>query len=93
MTEGEPLLAPLPDTKLQYVVNTNWDLFRYKDKEWYLRNDDRWLKNRELSGEWRYDSRLPGDFKKLPEDGNWAEVKAANPPAKGDNCRADGVRK
>jgi hypothetical protein len=24
MTEGEPLLAPLPDTKLQYVVNTNW---------------------------------------------------------------------
>jgi hypothetical protein len=86
MTEGEPLLAPLPDTKLQYVVNTNWDLFRYKDKEWYLRNDDRWLKNKELSGEWRYDSRLPGDFKKLPDDGNWAEVKAANPPAKGDSA-------
>ncbi len=85
MTDGEPLLAPLPDTKLQYVVNTNWDLFRYKDKEWYLRNDDRWLKNDELSGNWRYDSRLPGDFKKLPDDGNWAEVKAANPPAKGDS--------
>jgi hypothetical protein len=85
MTDGEPLLAPLPDTKLQYVVNTNWDLFRYKDKEWYLRNDDRWLKNDELSGNWRYDSRLPGDFKKLPDDGNWAEVKAANPPGKGDS--------
>jgi hypothetical protein len=84
MTDGEPLLAPLPDTKLQYVVNTNWDLFRYKDKEWYLRHDKRWLKNRELSGEWDYDSRLPGDFKKLPDDGNWAEVKAANPPGKGD---------
>jgi hypothetical protein len=37
MTDGEPLLAPLPDTKLQYVVNSNWDLFKYKDKEWYLR--------------------------------------------------------
>ncbi|MDH3614096.1 MAG: hypothetical protein OEU90_03595 [Gammaproteobacteria bacterium] len=85
MTDGEPLLAPLPDTKLQYVVNTNWDLFRYKDKEWYLRNDDRWLKNKELSGEWDYDSRLPGDFKKLPDDGNWVEVKSANPPAKGDS--------
>ena len=85
MTDGEPLLAPLPDTRLQYVVNTNWDLFRYKDKEWYLRNDDRWLKNSELSGNWRYDSRLPGDFKKLPDDGNWAEVKAANPPGKGDS--------
>ena len=85
MTEGEPLLAPLPDTKLEYVVNTNWDLFRYKDKEWYLRNNDRWLKNDELRGDWRYDNRLPGDFKKLPDDGNWGAVKAANPPAKGDS--------
>ena len=84
MTDGEPLLAPLPDTKLQYVVNTNWDLFRYKDKEWYLRVDDRWLKSDDLGSEWRWDSRLPGDFKKLPDDGNWGEVKAANPPAKGD---------
>jgi hypothetical protein len=66
-------------------VNTNWDLFRYKDKEWYLRNEDRWLKNKTLSGDWRYDNSLPSDFKKLPDDGNWAEVKAANPPAKGDS--------
>jgi len=86
MTDGEPLLAPLPDTKLQYVVNTNWDLFRYKEKEWYLRADDRWLKNDELAGDWRYDSRLPSDFKKLPDDGNWVDVKAANPPAKGDSA-------
>ena len=85
MTDGEPLFAPLPDTKLQYVVNTNWDLFRYKEKEWYLRDDNRWLKNKELSGEWEYDSRLPGDFKKLPDDDNWNEVKAAVPPAKGDD--------
>jgi len=85
MTDGEPLFAPLPDTKLEYVVNTNWDLFRYKEKTWYLRNDTRWLKNKELSGEWDYTSRLPGDFKKLPDDGNWGTVKAANPPAKGDD--------
>jgi len=85
MTDGEPLLAPLDDTNLQYVVNTNWDLFRYKEREWYLRNGDRWLKNDELAGEWRFDSRLPGDFKKLPDDGNWTEVKAANPPGKGDS--------
>jgi hypothetical protein len=85
MTDGEPLLAPLPDTKLQYVVNTNWDLFQYKEREWYLRVNDRWLKNDELSGEWKFDSRLPSDFKKLPDDGNWAEVKAAIPPAKGDS--------
>lgn len=84
MTDGELILAPIPDTKLQYVVNTNWDLFRYKDKEWYLRNEGRWLKNRELSGDWEYDSRLPGDFKDLPDDGNWDEVKASLPPARGE---------
>ena len=83
MTDGEPVLAPLPDSRLKYVVNTNWDLFRYKDKEWYLRFDDRWLKAKSLEGPWKFDKSLPGDFKKLPDDGNWQEVKAAMPPAKG----------
>lgn len=82
ITDGEPLLAPIDGTKLQYAVNTNWDLFRYKDKEWYLRDGSRWLKNKKLSGEWRYDSILPSHFKKLPDDGNWDEVKAAIPPTK-----------
>jgi hypothetical protein len=82
IADGEPLLAQIPDTDLQYAVNTNWDLFRYKDKEWYLRHNDRWLKNRELSGEWKWDNSLPSQFKKLPDDGNWVEVKAAIPPEK-----------
>jgi hypothetical protein len=82
--DGDPILAPIPDTKLQYTVNTNWDLFRYKDKEWYLRNESLWLKNKELTGEWKYDKSLPGHFKKLPDDGNWAEVKGAIPPQKSD---------
>lgn len=83
MTDGEPLLAPIPDTRLQYVVNTNWDLIRYKDREWYLRHDSRWLKNKNLSGEWRFDSTLPRDFKRFPDDGNWEDVKKAIPPVKG----------
>jgi len=82
MTEAEPLYAPLPDTKLEYVVNTNWDLFRYKEKEWYLRVDYHWLKNKSLSGEWEYTKRLPRDFNKLPDDKNWTKVKAAMPPTK-----------
>ena len=84
ITDGEPLLAPIDDTKLQYAVNTNWDLFRYKDKEWYLRDGSRWLKNKTLSGEWKVDSRLPRDFKKIPADDNWKNVRAAIPPEKGD---------
>jgi hypothetical protein len=82
ITDGEPLLAQIPDTKLEYAVNTNWDLFRYNEKYWYLRNGEQWLKNKELGGEWKYDNSLPGHFKKLPDDGNWNEVKAAMPPTK-----------
>jgi len=82
ITDGEPLLAQIPDTKLEYAVNTNWDLFRYNEKYWYLRNGRQWLKNKELSGEWKYDNSLPSHFKKLPDDGNWNEVKAAMPPTK-----------
>lgn len=84
MTDGEPLLAPIDDTRLKFVVNTNWDLFQYREKEWYLRYGNRWLKAKSLDGPWKYDNSLPGDFKKLPDDDNWAQVKAANPPAKGD---------
>lgn len=84
MTDGDPILAPLPDSRLRYVVNTNWDLFEYKEKEWYLRVDTRWLKAKTPEGPWRFDSSLPGDFKKLPDDGNWDEVKRAMPPTKGD---------
>jgi hypothetical protein len=85
MTDGEPILAPIADTKLQYVLNTNWDLFYYKEKEWYLRDGRRWLKAKELKGPWEYDNSLPRDFKKLPDDANWTEVRASIPPAKGDS--------
>lgn len=84
MTDGEPVLAPIADSRLKYAVNTNWDLFQYKDRDWYLRFDRRWLKSRDLSGGWKFDNSLPGDFRELPDDGNWVEVKAAVPPAKGD---------
>jgi len=82
--DGDPILAPIPDTRLQYAVNTNWDLFRYRDREWYLRHGERWLKSDELHGEWEWDNRLPGDFDDLPDDDNWADAKAALPPAKTD---------
>ena len=82
MTDGEPILAPVENTRLEFAVNTNWELFRYKEKDWYLRHGRHWLKTRDLQGSWKYDKSLPGDFKKLPDDGNWTEVKASIPPSK-----------
>jgi hypothetical protein len=82
--DGEPILAQIPDTRIQYAVNTNWDLFLYREDDWYLRHGQRWLRNDELSGEWRWDSSLPRDFEDLPGDGNWVDALAAMPPEKTD---------
>ena len=86
VVDGEPILSPISNTRLEVVVNANWDLFRYKGKTWYLRRDDRWLKNKDdkLDGEWRWENSLPGDFKDLPDDGNWDETKSFIPAAKSD---------
>ncbi len=86
MVDGETIVQAVENTRIEYVVNTNWDLFKYKSNEWYLRHEDRWLKNKndELDGDWRWDKSLPGDFKKLPDDGNWDEVKKYIPPVAGD---------
>src|ERR1700720_1934576 len=35
MVDGKPVLVPIEGTKLQYVVNTNWDLF-YDGAEYFL---------------------------------------------------------
>jgi hypothetical protein len=78
-TDGEALLAPIPDTRIQYVINTNWDLFRYRDREWYLLHDGYWLTSDNLTGPWEWDRRLPGDFEDLPDDGNWDTALAAIP--------------
>ena len=54
MLDGKPILAPITQTDLQFVVNTNWDLF-YVDSRatWYLRDNKRWysMAGSELKGE------------------------------------------
>jgi hypothetical protein len=83
-TNGAPIPSPIEETDLQFVVNTNWDLFRYRDREWFLRLDKHWLNNKDdaLDGQWEYVSRLPGDFKDLPESENWQAVRDAVPAEK-----------
>ncbi len=42
LVDGKPVLAPIQGTTLQYVVNTNWDLF-YDNSDYYLLNGRVWL--------------------------------------------------
>ncbi len=81
---GEPVLAPIESTKLEFAINTNWDLLRHKEKDWYLLNDTQWLRAAALDAEWMAVRSLPRDFKKLPDNENWAAVRAQVPPSSAD---------
>ena len=65
-------------------MNTNWDLFLFsKTSTYYLRNDDAWIKAKNLGGPWSPAGKLPKPFKKLPKKGdNWKEVRASLPGRK-----------
>jgi hypothetical protein len=82
LVEGKPVLAPVPGTALQYVVNTNWDLF-FDSSDYFLLNGKTWLKSKELTGSWTVTAKLPPDFAKIPSGQNWDDVLKAVPPSAG----------
>ncbi len=80
---GKPIWSPIKGTKLQFAMNTNWDLFWDKaDNTYYLRNSDVWMSAPALTGPWKAGPELPKAFKKLPDEDNWKEVKAHIPGRK-----------
>ena len=79
LVDGKPVLAPIQGTTLQYVINTNWDLF-YDNSDYYLLSDRTWLKAKSLQGPWAVTLKLPPDVAKLPPKQNWDEVLKAMPP-------------
>lgn len=81
LLDGDPVLAPIEGTKLQFVVNANWDVFLDTEKKkYYLLNNDVWLTADALSGAWTGASTLPADMSKLPAKQNWDDVKKNVPP-------------
>jgi hypothetical protein len=82
--DKEPVRAKVKGTKLEYVVNTNWNVFYYQpDEQWYVLNDGTWQLNNYLSdGGWTTTDKLPEDFEKLALNDQWAEVKEALPASK-----------
>jgi hypothetical protein len=81
--DGEPIWSPIKENDLKFAVNTNWDLFLHDPtKVYYLRNEQSWLQAQEVKGPWSAAAKLPESFKKLPNDDNWNDVKAALPGKK-----------
>ena len=86
-TDGQPVLADIPNTKLRFVVNTSWPLlFDKEHSNYYLFTDKQWLTTNSLEGPWSQNSKLPDDMSKLKKDAHWsgfANAAVPGPPAAG----------
>jgi len=80
IVDGEPAYAPVDGTELEFVVNTNFDLFRDKaKKDFYLLGPNGWFAAKELAGPWTPTTELPKDMAKLPTGQNFDDVKKMLP--------------
>jgi hypothetical protein len=81
IVQGDPVLSPIEKTDLQFIVNTNWDLFFYKSKKtYYLLGEHAWFASQDLKGPWKPTLTLPKDFSTLPAGQNFDDVKKMVPP-------------
>ncbi len=81
IVQGDPVFSPIEKTDMEFVVNTNWDLFYQKStKQYYLLVNDVWLTTQNLNGTWKQTSTLPKDLSALPSGQNFDDVKKQIPP-------------
>jgi hypothetical protein len=83
LIDGEPVLAPVENADMQYVINANWPLFLDGDShQYYLFTGERWVTSSEIKGGWKETASLPPKMVKIPGDPQWAGLKPyIGPPA------------
>jgi hypothetical protein len=79
--DGEPVLAPIGTTGLDYAVNTNWDVIQDKANggAWYLLNNGSWLVAPAYSGPYEPAGPLPPAFSRIPDDADFGSIRKAVP--------------
>ena len=78
---GEPVLSVVPNTNLQFVVNTQWPLFFDESgSTYYLAVGQQWLTASKLDGQWSPTKQLPAEMSKVPQDKQWSALKKLIPP-------------
>src|SRR4029078_12220320 len=62
---GDPVLSVVPNTNLQFVVNTEWPLFLDESAStYYLAVGQQWLTATKLDGQWSPTKKLPPEMSK-----------------------------
>jgi hypothetical protein len=79
--KGGPKYEPIPGTRLKYVANTNGNIFRIEDGEYYILISGRWFKANALDGPWTFvnPAEMPPDFARIPTNSPKAIVLASVP--------------
>ncbi|MFD1601289.1 hypothetical protein ACFSJW_23095 [Flavobacterium artemisiae] len=86
IVQGEPVLVPVEKSDIQYVVNTNWDLFFDKaTSDYYLLAENVWLTSKKVEGKWTKTTKVPDGLKNLPSGQNFDEVEKMIPPPSSGN--------
>ena len=84
LVNGEPSLAPIANSNLQFVVNANWPVFVEKGKStYYLFDGKGWLICTTLGGTWTPTNQLPKQMSKVPENANFSSLKSFIPAPPG----------
>ncbi len=79
---GEPVLTVVPNTNLQFVVNTQWPLFFDEgNSTYYVAVGQQWLTSSRLEGQWSATKELPPEMSKVPQDKQWSALKKFIPPS------------
>jgi hypothetical protein len=85
LIDGPPAMVPIDGTALEFVVNTDWDVFHdTRGGGWYVLDNGQWISSNMLSsGDWKVAMTLPDDFRTLQLNSDWPQVAAALPPRVG----------
>jgi hypothetical protein len=84
LVDGDTVRAPIKGTDLEFVVNTNWNVFfDTAASKYYLLNERQWLVAGDLAGPWKVTTQLPKGMSNIPNQPNWEDVKKAIPPPSG----------
>lgn len=79
--DGQPVMAKIKDTDLEFVINSNFPVFHDMDKKnYFMFTGKQWLTATSLQGQWTKASALPKDMNKVKKDKQWEGLAPAIPP-------------
>jgi hypothetical protein len=90
--DGDPVLAPVQNSDLTFVVNASWPLFvDNASHQYFLFTGQSWMTSTDLKSGWVETKTLPANMAKVPADPTWADLKPYIPAPKTKQAKAPAV--